>query len=94
MGFDLHAMQSNGDPQRCHRGTDMTAKDLSAHIPANAVRWLRPVCLLAYTAGVVAVVIGAVLNSMLVSVIAIILLLVGLCSMACCCISKGSLFEK
>ena len=72
----------------------MTAKDLSAHIPANAVRWLRPVCLLAYATGVVAVVIGAVLNSKLVSVIAIAMLLVGLCSMAASCISTGSLFEK
>ena len=72
----------------------MTAKDLSAHIPANAVRWLRPVCVLAYSAGIVAVVIGVVLDSRLVSVIAIILLLVGLCSMACCCISQGSQSEK
>ena len=72
----------------------MTANDLSAHISANAVRWLRPVCVLAYSAGIVAVVIGVVLDSRLVSVIAIILLLVGLCSMACCCISKGSQFEK
>ena len=68
----------------------MTADDLSAHFPANAVRWLRPVCVLAYATGVVAVVVGVVLDSMLVSVIAIILLLVGLCSMAACCIATGS----
>jgi hypothetical protein len=72
----------------------MTADDLSAHIPANAVRWLRPVCVLAYSAGIVAVVIGIVLESRLVSVIAISLLLVGLCSMVGCCISQGSQFEK
>jgi hypothetical protein len=72
----------------------MTADDLSAHIPANAVRWLRPVCVLAYSAGIVAVVIGIVLDSRLVSVIALILLLVGLCSMVGCCISQGSQFEK
>ena len=72
----------------------MTANDLRAHIPANAVRWLRPVCVLAYATGVVAVVIGVVLNSKLASVIAIALLLVGLCSMVACSISQGSQSEK
>ena len=72
----------------------MTATDLRARIPGNAVRWLRAVCVLAYSAGIVAVVIGIVLNSRLASVIAVVLLLVGLCSMAACCISTGSQFEK
>ena len=67
---------------------------MNARIPSGAIRWLRPVCVLAYATGVVAVAIGVVLNSMLVSVIAIALLLVGLCSMAACCISQGSQFEK
>ena len=72
----------------------MTANDLRARIPASAVRWLRPVCVLTYSAAIVAVVIGIVLDSRLVSVIALILLLVGLCSMAACCISQGSQFKK
>jgi hypothetical protein len=67
---------------------------LGARIPAGAVRWLRPVCVLAYSAGLTAVVIGVTLGSRLVSVIAVVLLLVGLCSMAGCCISKGSLLEE
>ena len=72
----------------------MTADDLGKRIPASAIRWLRPVCVLAYSAAIVAVVIGIILDSRFVSVIAIILLVVGLCSMAGCCISKGSQFEK
>ena len=68
--------------------------DMSARSPSGAIRWLRPVCVLAYSAGLCAVVTGIVLDSRLVSAFAIILLLVGLCSMAACCISTGSLFEK
>jgi len=83
-----------GDKGRVPRGPVVTANDMGARIPASAVRWLRPVCVLAYSAGIVAVVIGIILNSRLVSVIAIALLLVGLCSMAACCISQGSQFEK
>jgi hypothetical protein len=71
----------------------VTADDLGKRIPASAIRWLRPVCVLAYSAGLCAVVTGIVLDSRLVSVFAIILLLVGLCSMAGYCISRGSQFE-
>ena len=68
----------------------MTADELGSRIPASAVRWLRPVCVLAYSAGIWAVVLGLVFDSRLISVIALILLLAGLCSMAACCIATGS----
>ena len=72
----------------------MTADDLGSRIPASALQWLKPVCVLAYSAGIVAVVISIAVDSRLVSVIAIVLLLVGLCSMAGCCISKESGVEE
>jgi hypothetical protein len=68
----------------------MTADDLAKRIPAKALRWLRPVCVLAYSAGIWAVVLGVVLDSKPVLVVAVVLLLAGLCSMVACCIAKGS----
>jgi hypothetical protein len=68
----------------------VTGDDLRARIPASVVRWLSPVCVLAYSAGIVSVVIGLVLDSTLALLIAVVLLLVGLCSMAGYCVSKDS----
>jgi len=68
----------------------VTADDLGSRIPTTALRWLRPVCVLAYTAGICAVVFGIVLDSTLVLVIAVVMLLAGLISMAACCIATGS----
>ena len=68
----------------------MTADDLGSRIPASALQWLRPVCVLAYSGGIVAVVLGIVLDSTLVLLIAVVLLVAGLCSLVACCIATGS----